>query len=174
MFYIEDFLYSLKAKYYSQKTVSAYTIQLRHFKRYFEEKGISEVSSISEEMIREYIDSLGKKSRGSKDFYIKVIRLKKYFEFLEKKNVIFLSSLRYYPNPKFLSHSFPRIDDGKMDSILDSINPESPFLLRGKAILELAYSSALRPREIYNLKITDIDFKNGALFISQSKGKRIA
>ena len=172
MFYIEDFLYSLKMKYYSEKTVNAYAIQLHHFIRYFDKKGISQVSSISEEMIREYLDSFGKKSRGSKDFYVKVIRLRKYFEFLEEKTSIFLSPLRNYPNPKFLSHSFPKIDNGKMDSILDSIKPESPFLIRGKAILELAYSSALRPREIYKLKITDIDFKNETLFISQSKGKK--
>jgi len=172
VFYIEDFLYSLKMKYYSQKTISAYTIQLHHFIRHFDKKGISEVSSISEEMIRQYIDSFGKKSRGSKDFYVKVIRLKKYFAFLEEKNSIFLSPLRYYPNPKFLKHSYPKIDDGKMNSILDSIKPVGPFVIRGKAILELAYSSALRPREIYQLRISDIDFKNGSLFINQSKGKK--
>ena len=33
-------------------------------------------------------------------------------------------------------------------------------------------SSALRPRELYNLKITDIDFKKGLLFIEQSKGEK--
>ena len=38
--------------------------------------------------------------------------------------------------------------------------------------MELAYSSALRPRELYNLKITDIDFKRGLLFIEQSKNNK--
>ena len=38
--------------------------------------------------------------------------------------------------------------------------------------MELAYSSALRPREIYNLKITDIDFKKGLIFIKQSKNQK--
>ncbi|MGR3301614.1 MAG: tyrosine-type recombinase/integrase [Candidatus Scalindua sp.] len=38
--------------------------------------------------------------------------------------------------------------------------------------MELAYSSALRPREIYNLKITDIDFKTGLIFIEQSKNQK--
>ena len=172
MFYIEDFLYSLKVKYYSEKTVSAYAAQLRHFQRYCEERGLSEVSSVTDNTMREYIGSLEYKRKGSKDFYVKVIRMKKYLEFLEEKSVIFLSQLRDYQNPKFLRHSYPKIDDGKIDSILDSIKPESPFLIRGKAILELAYSSALRPREIYELRISDIDFKNGNLFISQSKGKK--
>ena len=38
--------------------------------------------------------------------------------------------------------------------------------------MELAYSSALRPREIYDLKITDVDFSRGVLFICQSKGSK--
>jgi len=44
--------------------------------------------------------------------------------------------------------------------------------LKGRAIIELAYSSALRPRELYNLKITDIDFKKGLIFIEQSKNMK--
>jgi len=44
--------------------------------------------------------------------------------------------------------------------------------VKGKAIIELAYSSALRPRELYNLKITDIDFKKGLIFIEQSKNQK--
>jgi len=44
--------------------------------------------------------------------------------------------------------------------------------VKGKAILELAYSSALRPCELYNLKITDINFKRGLIFIRQSKNQK--
>jgi len=46
------------------------------------------------------------------------------------------------------------------------------MIIKGKAIIELAYSSALRPREVYELKIPDIDFKPGLLFIEQSKNKK--
>ena len=56
--------------------------------------------------------------------------------------------------------------------MLDALRIDSPLRLRGKAILELAYSSALRPREIRMLKISDIDFAAGNLFIEQAKGKK--
>ena len=39
-------------------------------------------------------------------------------------------------------------------------------------MLELAYSSALRPRELYSLKLADIDFVKGLLFLEQSKGRK--
>ena len=57
-------------------------------------------------------------------------------------------------------------------NILARIKTDHPLCIKGKAIIELAYSSALRPREIYNLKITDIDFKKGLLFIEQSKNQK--
>ena len=41
--------------------------------------------------------------------------------------------------------------------------------LRARAILELGYSAALRPREIRALKLGDIDRARGVLFIEQSK-----
>ena len=56
--------------------------------------------------------------------------------------------------------------------MLSGIRTDHPICLKAKAMLELAYSSALRPRELYNLKITDIDFKKGLLFIEQSKGEK--
>ena len=41
-----------------------------------------------------------------------------------------------------------------------------------KAILELGYSGALRPGEIRRLKIEDIDFSTGLIFIEQGKGRK--
>ena len=59
-----------------------------------------------------------------------------------------------------------------MERMLSGIRPDHPICVKGKAMIELAYSSALRPRELCNLKITDIDFKKGLLFIEQSKGEK--
>jgi len=68
--------------------------------------------------------------------------------------------------------SYPALSQEEIESILQEIRIDHPLCLKGKAILELAYSSALRPRELYNLKIVDIDFKNGLIFIEQSKNQK--
>ena len=59
-----------------------------------------------------------------------------------------------------------------MERILSQLRTDTSLCLKGKAMLELAYSSALRPRELYNLKISDIDFKKGLLFLEQSKNRK--
>jgi len=80
--------------------------------------------------------------------------------------------MKDYENPKYPKQSFPTLSEVEIEKILQGIKTDYPLCVKGKAILELAYSSALRPRELYNLKITDIDFKKGLLFIEQSKNKK--
>ncbi len=59
-----------------------------------------------------------------------------------------------------------------MERILRSIPGESSLCVKGRAIIELGYSSALRPQELYSLKIADIDFDKGLIFIEQSLNRK--
>ena len=172
MFYLEEFRKHLESKRFGAKTIAAYVALLDRLEKDFNARGIVGVDSITEKGIKNYVDSLEVRNPGSKHFYVSVIRLKKYLAFLEDKGLIFFSPLKDYPNPKFLRHSFLSVEQRTIHAILDAIEAKSPFLIRGKAILELAYSSALRPREIYSLKVTDIDFAAGTLFIRMSKSRK--
>ena len=172
MFHTEDFIEYLKAARLSSKTIRAYLALVGRLKSHFVDMGIRDVKEITEKGITEYVDLLSSRHGNSKYLYVTVIRLKRYFAFLEERGVIFLSPLKHIPNPKSLNPSYPTLDQKRLRLLLDSIKPDTPFLVRGKTLLELAYSSALRPREIYDLKITDIDFKERTLFIDKSKGEK--
>ncbi len=172
MFYVDEFLESLRDQRYSQKTIGAYRSLINHLKEYLEKHGVAEIKSASEQQIQEYAGRLEDKNPACKHAYVQILRMKRYFAFLEQRGFLFLSPLREYPSPKFLPRSYPRIAAAEIKAVLAAIKPQSPFLIRAKAILELAYSSALRPREIYSLKITDIDFTRGVLFIRMSKGRK--
>ncbi len=172
MFYVDEFLESLRDQRYSKKTISAYRSLINHLKEYLEKHGVSEIKSASDRQIQKYAGRLEERNPAGKYAYVQILRLKRYFSFLEKRGFLFLSPLREYPSPKFLPRSYTRIGTKEIKAVLAAIRPQSPFLIRAKAILELAYSSALRPREIYSLKITDIDFARGVLFIRISKGRK--
>ena len=86
--------------------------------------------------------------------------------------MIFISPLKDFSIPKYPKRTFPILDEKEIGGILKRIKTDHPLCMKGKTIIELTYSSALRPREIYNLKITDIDFKKGILFIEQSKNQK--
>jgi len=67
---------------------------------------------------------------------------------------------------------YPVFHHAALAAVLDAIGTDDPIGVRRRAMLELAYSSALRPGEIYSLKLRDTDHRRGVLFIDQSKGRK--
>jgi integrase len=55
--------------------------------------------------------------------------------------------------------------------LIDSVGRDSPNNLRARAVLLLLSTYALRASEVYNLKSTDIDFKENILTIVRSKNR---
>jgi len=172
MFYIEEFLYHLKILRYNPETVKKYEYLLCHFKYSMQSSSISEVKSVSYNEVNIYLEKIKKEEISGAEYALKISKLKKYFGYLEKNNQIFISPLTDYDNPKYVKKSYPALSQEEIENILQEIRIDYPLCLKGKAILELAYSSALRPRELCNLKITDIDFKKGLIFIEQSKNQK--
>ena len=172
MFHVEDFIKHLKEKQYSFSTLHAYLDDLRHFEVYCSHYGIEDVRNISRKVVFEYFGTLNGKERHTKAYCNHISRIIKYFRYLEEEGFIFLSPLRDYFMPKHQTSNYPVLEKAEMERILQITKTGDPLYIKGKAIIELAYSSALRPRELYELKIPNIDFKQGLLFIEQSKNKK--
>jgi len=172
MFFIEEYLHHLQESRYSFKTIKHYENLLSHFKDYLLQQGISDIKVISQNEPNHFLNFINKRNISGREYYIRVRRLISYFQYLEENGFIFLSPLKKLASPKFSKKSFPILDEKRIEHILENVKTDWPLCVKGKAIIELAYSSALRPREIYNLKITDIDFKKGLLFIEQSKNQK--
>jgi len=170
MFYINEFLTYLKSKRYNKSnTIKSYYYILNHFESYCNEKNISEVKNLTEKDIYKYLESIRRGNISERYYYLKISRLKIYLDFLEQKGFIFIAPLRDFSFPKYLRKNYPVLRQEEIEYILDNIKEYDPLCIKGRTILEILYSSALRPAEVANLKITDIDFNKGQLFIEQSK-----
>ncbi|MBW8002984.1 MAG: tyrosine-type recombinase/integrase [Planctomycetes bacterium] len=172
MFYIEEFINHLKMNQYSYSTLQAYRKDLGHFEAYLAYNGIKDAMNISKATVMDYLKALNGKAHPTKAYCNQVTRIIKYLHYLEEEGIIFLSPLRDYSIPKHQTNNYPVIGKVEMEKILMDTKTFDPLCIKGKAIIELAYSSALRPREVYELKIPNIDFKQGLLFIEQSKNKK--
>ena len=172
MFHIEEFLKHLKEKQYSFSTLQAYLKDLNHFESYCSHCGVEDVKNISKQIVCEYTESLNGKEQHTKAYCNHITRIVKYLRYLEEEAYIFLSPLKDYSMPKYQTKNYPVIGKTEMEKILQHTKTDDHLCIRGKAIIELAYSSALRPRELYELKIPNIDFGQGFLFIEQSKNKK--
>ncbi len=172
MFYIEEFINHLKMNHYSYSTLKAYRKDLRHLEAHLNCRSIEDAVNISKATALDYLKTLNGKAHPTKAYCNQITRIIKYFRYLEEEGIIFLSPLRDYSIPRYQTKSYPVIGKVEMKRILIDTKTFDPLCIDGKAIIELAYSSALRPREVYELKIPHIDFKQGILFIEQSKNKK--
>ena len=130
------------------------------------------MKDISKQIVCEYTESLNGKESNTKAYCNHITRIVKYLRYLEEEAYIFLSPLKDYSMPKYQTKNYPVIGKTEMEKILQHTKTDDHLCIKGKAIIELAYSSALRPRELYELKIPNIDFGQGLLFIEQSKNKK--
>ena len=104
---------------------------------------------------------------------IKVRALKRFFEFLETKNVIFINPMEFIQEPQ-KEKTLPRniITSVEMQKILDQPNLGTMTGIRDRTVLELFYSTGIRLNELRGLTIYDADLQGGMLRINCGKGRK--
>jgi site-specific recombinase XerD len=148
MFYVQEFLDHLAEIHYQPKTIRDYRYLLNRLVSYCSKQQVADITAVTEGTVRDFLKSVSNGDPNRKSTYIKICRLRKCFRFLEDKGHLFLPP--DIEQPVRAPPSAPRVPpDGEgMEHVLSRIRTNTSLCLKGKAMLELAYSSALRPREL--------------------------
>jgi integrase/recombinase XerD len=103
----------------------------------------------------------------------RVRALKRFFEFLEEKNIIFINPMEYIREPQ-KDKTLPRdiLTVKEMQKLLDQPNLGTRTGIRDRTVLELFYSTGIRLEELCRLTIYDADLTGGMLRINQGKGRK--
>jgi len=149
-------------KEYSKNTVSSYKNDLDDFKEFLT-KIDKDPIEIDKKDIFNYLVFLSKKKLKPASLRRKISALRSFYKFLIREELI--------ENDPTIDLTLPKKDKVLPDVIsveeiekLVNIIPEKGFKgKRDRALIELLYSSGLRVSEIINLKINEIDLKNGYL-----------
>ena len=135
-------------------------------------QGIVEAKAVCAHHIEAFTRRLIENGYKGKTLADYLIRIRVYFEFLETGKIIFLSPAAGLKIPRYQPGHHAALENATLLSLLERLDSDSEMGLRARAILELAYSAALRPREVRALKLTDIDEAKGQLFLEQSKNRK--
>jgi integrase/recombinase XerD len=171
---IKEYLnYCEYEKNLSKKSLKAYTIDFRQFKEYLGE--VQNIHQVSKENIRGYIVSLSKNK--PKTIKRKLATVKALFNYLEFEDIISLNPFRkiriQIKEPrsirtvmdlqevkKIFENSYKKINQKKYTSTFNLFTS-----LRNVVVLELLFNTGARVSEISNLKLNDINLKNGLVTI---------
>jgi integrase/recombinase XerD len=158
----------------SEATVSAYG---EHVKNCIEALG--DVKTVTRRGIEDYIAGLMEyRTREGKPYRMNTINLKvrsikRFFEYLEKANVIFINPAELIPEPR-PSKELPRniLSREEAARVLDQPNLGTLTGIRDRAVLEVFYSTGIRLNELCRLTVHDADLQGGMLRVTGGKGKK--
>jgi len=167
-----QFTEHLKVINRSEATIKAYTGNVKQFLEE-EKRNLKTVTRSDMETyiagIHEYRMADGKGySQGS--ISVKIRSLKRFFEFLEATNIIFIDPMEYIHEPT-PDRTLPRniLTVPEMEKLLDQPNLGLKTGIRDRAVLEVFYSTGVRLGELCSLTIYDADLQGRMLRINKGK-----
>jgi integrase/recombinase XerD len=160
----------------SISTINAYT---GHLKSFLAGKDCRDMKQVTRSMLEAYIAGLyDYRDEDNKPYSIatislKVRALKRFFEYLEQSNVVFINPAEFIHEPK-KEKTLPRavLAPDEANKILDQPNLGTLKGIRDRAVLEVFYSTGIRLSELCRLTVYDADLTGGMLRINQGKGKK--
>jgi integrase/recombinase XerD len=138
-----------------------------------------DIKAVTRSDMEEYIAGLHEhrteegKPYATGTIIVKVRSLKRFFEYLEARNVIFINPMEFIGEPR-KEKRLPRniLSAKEMQKILDQPNLGTLTGIRDRTVLELFYSTGIRLNELCRLTIYDADLQGGMLRIDQGKGRK--
>ena len=158
---IKEFKYYLKVeRSLADNSVNAYIRDIRKLADFSSKIKVNELN-ISVNEIREFITDLNSKNISARSQARIISGVKAFFKYLIIEDYITNDPTMLIENPK-IGLKLPEVlSVGEIELIISSIDLSNKQGERNRAILETLYSCGLRVTELINLKISNINFKEG-------------
>ena len=170
MFHVDLFLKELERLRFRPSTIYEYRRLLFQFLSYCADQGIGTSGKVTADLVGQYCGIKPDSAPVTEAAHHQMSRLRRYFRFLHEEGLVFASPFHSVNLPRCYHRHHPALRLSDIRDRISALPPGDPFTIRSRAILELAYSSALRPQEIRKVRISEIDTRKGLLFVSNTKG----
>lgn len=153
----------------SHNTIDSYRYDLQQYLSWLKICNIDLVD-LSENDLQKYLAhrvDLGHSARSTARF-LSVIR--KFLDFLVEKQLIEFNFSKNIYFPKIAKKLPVYLTPHEVELLLLAPDQNKTLEIRDKAMLELLYACGLRVSELINLKLEDINFKQGVLRVVSGKG----
>lgn len=171
---LDKFLSSLHAQNYSPRTVSVYRNSLNIFKNYFSKYHKNDLRSVTTDDLKNYQQMIWGKPWADATKNLRFSKLLKFFKYLSESGLILQNPAEDIEIARVKERQkLPQVLSVNEMRDLLSLSFDKQWLgLRDKAILELLYSSGLRPGELRNLEVNAVDFLHEEVFVAEGKGRK--
>src|SRR5882672_3125202 len=177
--YLVRFLDWSAVRGYTEQTTAARAEHLRRFIRSCAERTLDRPQDVTRpilERYRRYLYHYRKESGEPLSFATqqqRLLPLRAFFKWLARENLILWNPASELELPRvhrrLPAHILSRDD---VERVMAQTSVHGELGVRDRAMLETLYSKGLRRAELANLKLYDLDLRNGSLFVREGKGKK--
>ncbi len=155
---IEEFIsYLHNVKRTSHNTEMSYQRDLNKLCAFLAERGIEEVSDISEEDLSDYVRDLEDKQFKAATVSRHIASVKAFYHFLCKEQMVVEDLAEKLHAPKVEKRIPEILSVDEANSLLKQPVEDTPKGMRDKAMLELLYATGMRVSELIALKLSDVN-----------------
>ena len=177
--YLKLFLDSSAASGLSPRTIELRERVLKIFMLWCDGRNLDKPQDITRpilERYRRYLYHYRKKDGDPISFATqqqRLVSVKSFFKWLTKENYILYNPASELELPK-VHKRLPRhiLTAQEVEQILNQTALHGDLGIRDRAIIETLYSTGIRRAELINLKLYDVDTRNGTLMVREGKGKK--
>lgn len=163
--------YLTNERHYSSLTNQAYTEDIRNFQAFLNETGEADFLNVSLSDARIYLSYLTDKEYARASISRKISSLRAFYQFLLNNDIISDNPFSYLHIKKKGRRLPSFFYEKEMTALFEAAEGSSPLDYRNQALLELLYGTGIRVSECQAIKLEDIDFAMGMLFV-KGKGNR--
>lgn len=171
---IEEFILQIhKERDTSSNTEISYRRDLKKFMEYMDEHSLNNISDITQDDLKKYIDVLNGLGRAPSTISRNIASLKAYFNFLCQNGYIDKNPTTGLKAPKIEKKTPGVLSIKEIDALLRQPSKKTPKELRDKAMLELLYATGMRVTELITLKTEDINIRLEYIICHDRKKDRV-
>jgi integrase/recombinase XerD len=168
-----EFKQHLKARSYAEATIESYLMNLGHFKRYLEERSISDLKQCGQKIVLDYQAKVMAEPIAQESKALKIRSMKRLFDYLVQSNQLLLNPAEGLVETCRKNKKLgPVLGLDEMQKLLAQPNLSLRIEIRNKTIMEVMYATGIRLDELVNLEIYHVDLKEQVLYIRKGKGRK--
>ena len=169
----------LQVRGFSPRTLEIYGHYLKRFFRYLEDVGVNQVVDVRPDHVRDYLMQAVERATEKGNPFLASVQMnhlsavKSFFRLLQAEGFLVADPARHVPYPK-RPQRLPRsiLTANEMKKLLETPDTGTAIGYRDRAMMEVFYSTALRVSELENLKIEEVDLRDGFVRVNGGKGDK--
>ena len=171
---IDSFIsYLHNVKQSSTNTQLSYQRDLKKFKTFCDDKGISSVKNLTAKDLKAYVDVMGEEQFKPATVSRNIASIKAWIHFMMDEGVIKEDITRTLKVPK-IEKKIPEIMTmNEVVTLLEQPVGNNPKEIRDKAMLELLYATGIRVTELISLKMEDLNLQMNYIICNDGNKERM-